>query len=240
MIAPDEVTFEYLRGRPYAPSEERWEEAVQYWRSLPSDPSASYDCAIQVDADVIAPMITYGTTPAMGMAIDGKVPDPADRPDPGSREALVRTLEYMDLRPGEPLKGRRIDAVFIGSCTNGRIEDLRAAASVFRHRKTSPNVRVLVVPGSRGVKRQAEAEGLHSIFREAGAEWRDPSCSMCVAVNGDHLDPGQYVVSTSNRNFQGRQGKGVRTFLASPATAAASAVQGCIADPRPYVRALFE
>lgn len=236
MIAPDEVTFEYLSARPYAPSGTYWEEAIRYWKSLPSDPDASYDAAIQVNAEAITPMITYGTTPGMGIPIDGRVPDPGQAFDLGEREAMLRALGYMDLRPGEPVLGRRIDAVFIGSCTNSRVEDLRAAASVLRGRKVNPSIRVLVVPGSRYVKRQAESEGLDRVFREAGAEWREPGCSMCVAVNGDELGPGQYAVSTSNRNFQGRQGKGARTFLASPLTAAASAVEGRVADPRRYLK----
>ncbi|HEX7118668.1 MAG TPA: 3-isopropylmalate dehydratase large subunit [Longimicrobiales bacterium] len=236
MIAPDDTTFEYLAGRPHAPQGAAWERAVAGWRRLPSDPGATYDASVRLDVGRLAPMITYGTNPAMAMPIDGRVPSPDDAPDPAARAALEKALRYMDLRPGERLLGRLIDVVFIGSCTNSRISDLRAAAAVLRGQRVAPGVRMLVVPGSKAVKRQAEAEGLHRIFIDAGAEWREAGCSMCIGMNGDRLEPGQYAVSTSNRNFEGRQGKGGRTFLASPLTAAAAAVCGAIADPRDPLR----
>jgi 3-isopropylmalate/(R)-2-methylmalate dehydratase large subunit len=185
-----------------------------------------------MDAGALEPMITFGTNPGMGIAITAAVPDPASIADPMERESVRKALRYMDIEPGKPLTGRPVDVVFIGSCTNGRISDFRAAAAVMKGRKVNPKVRVLVVPGSYAVKREAEAEGLDGIFREAGAEWREPGCSMCIAMNGDELKPGQYSVSTSNRNFEGRQGKGGRTFLASPLTAAAAALTGVVTDPR--------
>jgi 3-isopropylmalate/(R)-2-methylmalate dehydratase large subunit len=232
MIAPDDTTFEYLAGRPHAPKGADWERALARWRQLPTDPGAQYDRSVTLDASTLEPMITYGTNPGMGMPITGRIPDPDDVPDAGQRRALIRALEYMDLRPGQPLLGHPIDVVFIGSCTNSRISDLRLAARLLKGRKVKEGVRVLVVPGSTQVKRQAEAEGLDRIFKEAGAEWREAGCSMCIAMNGDQLEPGQYAVSTSNRNFEGRQGKGGRTFLASPLTAVASAITGVITDPR--------
>jgi 3-isopropylmalate/(R)-2-methylmalate dehydratase large subunit len=232
LIAPDDTTFEYLAGRPFAPRAEAWERAVEAWRELPTDEGAEYDREVALHADELAPMITYGTNPGMGMPIDGRVPDPAEVADPGQRGTLEKALRYMGLEPGEPLLGRRVDVVFLGSCTNSRISDLRAAAGVLRGRRVAPGVRMLVVPGSQQVKRQAEAEGLDRVFRDAGAEWRESGCSMCIAMNGDQLAPGEYAVSTSNRNFEGRQGKGGRTFLASPLTAAATAVRGAIADAR--------
>jgi len=232
MVAPDETTFEYLAGRQFAPRGKAWEKAVERWRRLPSDDGAMYDKRISLDASNLEPMITYGTNPAMGMPISARVPDPDRLTDAGERAALVKALEYMGLQPGQPLLDHPIQTVFIGSCTNSRLSDLRAAAALFKGRKVAPGVRVLVVPGSQGVKRQAEAEGLDRIFREAGAEWRQSGCSMCIAMNGDKLDPGQYAVSTSNRNFEGRQGKGGRTFLASPLTAAAAALTGKITDVR--------
>lgn len=232
MIAPDEATFEYLAGRPYAPQGAAWEEAVAEWRRLPTDEGAEYDATVRIDADQLRPMITFGTNPGMGMAIDGRIPDPADVADPSGRAALEKALRYMDLTPGAPLAGQPVDVVFIGSCTNSRLSDLRAAASLLRGRRVAEGVRLLVVPGSQQVKREAEAEGLDRVFREAGGEWREAGCSMCIAMNGDELRPGQYAVSTSNRNFEGRQGKGGRTFLASPSTAAATAVAGRVADPR--------
>ncbi len=235
MVAPDDTTFEYLYGRPFAPQGAAWDAAVARWRRLPTDEGATYDRTVTLDASELEPMITYGTNPGMGMPITGRVPDPAETSDLGQQRALAKALDYMALRPGEPLLGHPIDVVFIGSCTNGRLADLRAAAQVLRGRKVSPNVRVLVVPGSQQVKVAAEAEGLHRIFLEAGCEWREPGCSMCIAMNGDQLQPGQYAVSTSNRNFEGRQGPGGRTFLASPLTAAASAVAGAVADPRTMV-----
>jgi 3-isopropylmalate/(R)-2-methylmalate dehydratase large subunit len=235
MIAPDDTTFEYVAGRPYAPRGPDWERAVAGWRTLPSDDGAAYDRSVTLDAGELEPMVTYGTNPGMGMPISGRVPDPDRTADPATRQALAKALTYMDLRPGQPLLGQPVDVVFIGSCTNSRISDLRQAAALLRGRRIDPRVRVLVVPGSADVKRQAEAEGLAEVFRAAGAEWREAGCSMCIAMNGDQLAPGQYAVSTSNRNFEGRQGTGGRTFLASPLTAAASALAGRIADARPLV-----
>jgi 3-isopropylmalate/(R)-2-methylmalate dehydratase large subunit len=232
LIAPDEVTFAYLKDRPGAPKGEAWERALVRWRSLPSDPGARFDRSISLDAASLEPMITFGTNPGMGMAITGKVPDPASLPDATQRAALDKALAYMGFRAGQPLLGHEVQVVFVGSCTNGRISDLRAAASSLKGRKVAPGMRVLVVPGSQQVKRQAEAEGLDRIFVDAGAEWRNPGCSMCIAMNGDQLQPGEYAVSTSNRNFEGRQGKGGRTLLASPLTAAAAAVTGKVTDPR--------
>lgn len=232
LIAPDDTTFDYLYGRPYAPKGRDWEEALERWRRLPSDEGATYDRSVTLDVSELEPMITYGTTPAMGIPITAAIPRPEDIPTATEREMLMKALRYMGLEPGKPLLGHKIDVVFIGSCTNSRISDLRAAASIFKGRKVAQGVRVLVVPGSQRVKRQAEAEGLDRIFKEAGAEWREPGCSMCIAMNGDQLEPGQYCVSTSNRNFEGRQGKGGRTFLASPLTAAAAAVTGRITDVR--------
>ncbi|MBW3553728.1 MAG: 3-isopropylmalate dehydratase large subunit [Gemmatimonadetes bacterium] len=232
LIAPDDTTFEYLADRPHAPGGDAWPAAVAAWRRLPTDEGAEYDRSVSIDADELRPMITYGTHPGMGIPIDAMVPDPAGVPDPSERAALEKSLRYMDLLPGRPLLGRPVDVVFIGSCTNSRITDLRAAAEVVRGSRVAPGVRMLVVPGSQQVKRQAEAEGLDRVFREAGAEWREAGCSMCIAMNGDQLEPGQYAVSTSNRNFEGRQGKGGRTFLASPLTAAATAIRGVITDPR--------
>jgi 3-isopropylmalate/(R)-2-methylmalate dehydratase large subunit len=229
MIAPDDTTFEFLAGRPFSPQGEAWEGAVARWRDLPSDDGAAYDRWIELDAAQLEPMITYGTNPGMGIPIRGIIPDPQEDAN------LEKALRYMDLRPGEPLLGHPIDVVFIGSCTNSRISDLRQAARVLSGRHVAQGVRVLVVPGSQEVKRQAEAEGLDRIFREAGAEWREAGCSMCLAMNDDRLAPGQYAVSTSNRNFEGRQGPGGRTFLASPLTAAAAAVAGRVADPREVV-----
>ncbi|MCY3574951.1 MAG: 3-isopropylmalate dehydratase large subunit [Chloroflexi bacterium] len=232
MVAPDDTTFEYMRGRRHAPSGAEWDAALAHWRSLPSDPGATFDQEITLRADELIPMITYGTNPGMGMPIDGAVPAPADEPDVNKKIALDKALDYMDLSPGQQLLGKAIDVVFIGSCTNSRITDLRQAARFMDGRKVADSVRMMVVPGSQQVKMQAESEGLHEIFRAAGAEWREAGCSMCIAMNGDQLRPGQYAVSTSNRNFEGRQGKGGRTFLASPLTAAASAVAGAVADPR--------
>jgi 3-isopropylmalate/(R)-2-methylmalate dehydratase large subunit len=232
LIAPDDTTFEFLAGRPFAPKGEAWEEALAFWKTLPTDAGAAYDREVAIDASALEPMITYGTNPGMGIPISAPVPDPAEAPDAVERETRRKALAYMGIEPGKPLAGRPVNVVFIGSCTNSRMTDLRAAASLLKGRKVSPNVRVLVVPGSQSIKRQAEAEGLDRIFREAGAEWREAGCSMCIAMNGDQLAPGEYAVSTSNRNFEGRQGKGGRTFLASPLTAAASAVTGVVTDPR--------
>jgi 3-isopropylmalate/(R)-2-methylmalate dehydratase large subunit len=232
MIAPDDTTFEYIAGREFAPKGADWERNVARWRSLPTDAGARYDSALTLNADALEPMITYGTNPGMGISISGRVPDPAQVSDLSARNALDKALTYMALRPNQPLLGQPIDVVFIGSCTNARISDLREAARVLRGRKVNPRVRVMVVPGSAQVKRQAEAEGLQHIFIEAGCEWREAGCSMCIAMNGDQLEPGQYAISTSNRNFEGRQGKGGRTFLASPLTAAASAITGQVTDVR--------
>ncbi len=232
MIAPDDTTFEYLAGREFSPRGRAWDEAVTRWRTLPTDEGAAYDKSITLHADDLAPMITYGTNPGMGMSITDRVPDPDGLSDPSQKMALAKALAYMGLQPGQPLLGRPVDVVFIGSCTNSRISDLRLAASLLKGRKVAPNLRVMVVPGSQDVKKQAEAEGLDAVFKAAGAEWREAGCSMCIAMNGDQLEPGQYAVSTSNRNFEGRQGKGGRTFLASPLTAAATAVTGRITDVR--------
>ncbi len=236
LVAPDETTFEYLAGRPRAPKREAWVKALREWRALPTDPGAVYDRTVVLDGNALEPMITWGTNPGMGIPISAPVPDPSSEPNAGARSSLERALEYMGLRPGQPLTGHPIDVVFIGSCTNSRISDLRTAAAILERRKVASGVRVLVVPGSQAVKRDAEREGLHQIFRNAGAEWREPGCSMCIGMNGDQVGPGQYAVSTSNRNFEGRQGKGSRTFLASPLTAAAAAVCGKIVDPRELLR----
>jgi 3-isopropylmalate/(R)-2-methylmalate dehydratase large subunit len=232
MIAPDEQTFAWLEGRRFAPKGEAWAAAVAKWRELPTDLGATYDASVFMDAGSLAPMVTYGTNPGMGMAITGRIPSPESAENAADRAAMVKALDYMGLAAGAPIAGQRIDVVFIGSCTNSRMGDLRAAAGVMRGRKVAPGVRVLVVPGSKTIKRQAEAEGLDAVFRDAGAEWREAGCSMCIAMNGDQLSPGQYAVSTSNRNFEGRQGRGGRTFLASPITAAAAAVTGRVVDPR--------
>jgi 3-isopropylmalate/(R)-2-methylmalate dehydratase large subunit len=232
MIAPDETTFDYLAGRPFAPQGPAWDKALAYWRTLPSDDGATYDRAITIDVNRLEPMITYGTNPGMGLPISRPVPDPQGEADGGRRASLEKALGYMGLRPGQPLLGHPVDVVFIGSCTNSRLSDLSQAAQLLRGRRVATGVRLLVVPGSEAIRRQAEAAGLDRVFREAGAEWRHAGCSMCIAMNGDQLEPGQYAVSTSNRNFEGRQGQGGRTFLASPLTAAASAVTGTITDPR--------
>lgn len=232
LIAPDEVTFNYIKGRPRAPQGADWDAAVADWSTLKTDPGAKYDAIVELDANELVPMITYGTNPGMGMAITATVPTVADMHDDQSKAGLEKALKYMDLQQGQSLLGKKVDVVFIGSCTNSRISDLRLAAEVFKNRKVADGVRVMVVPGSQQVKKQAEQEGLADIFRHAGAEWREAGCSMCIAMNGDQLSPGQYAVSTSNRNFEGRQGKGGRTFLASPLTAAASAIKGVVSDPR--------
>jgi 3-isopropylmalate/(R)-2-methylmalate dehydratase large subunit len=232
LVAPDDVTFQYLSGRKLAPKGAAWDAALARWKCLASDPDAEFDRIVDFDASALQPMITFGTNPAMGVPITGRIPDPAAEEDPLRRSAQEKALEYMHFSPGDPMIGKQVDVVFIGSCTNGRLSDLRAAARIFRGRKTAPGVRVLVVPGSEKVRRDAEAEGLDRVFLEAGAEWRHSGCSMCIAMNGDQLQPGQYAVSTSNRNFEGRQGKGGRTMLASPLTAAAAAVTGAVADPR--------
>lgn len=235
LVAPDETTFAYIHGKPFAPQGAAWDAAVAAWRELPSDEGAIYDKAVDIDAAALEPMITYGTNPGMGIAISAAVPNPEDIRDLTQRLTLQRSLEYMGLEPGRPLLGHPVNVVFIGSCTNSRISDLRQAARLMDGRTVKEGVRVMVVPGSQNVKRQAEAEGLDRIFKAAGAEWREAGCSMCIAMNGDQLSPGQYAVSTSNRNFEGRQGKGGRTFLASPLTAAATAVTGVITDAREFI-----
>jgi len=231
MIAPDGTTYDYLIGRPRAPKREAWEHALHGWLRLPSDEGAAYTRSVTIDGSALEPMITFGTNPGMSIPIRGEVPDP-ERVEGEARAGLAKALRYMGLRGGAKLLGHPVDVVFIGSCTNSRIEDLRAAASVLRGRKVAKGVRTLVVPGSQQVKREAEQEGLDRVFLESGAEWREPGCSMCIAMNGDIVAPGQIAVSTSNRNFEGRQGKGSRTLLASPLTAAAAAVAGRVADPR--------
>ena len=232
MIAPDETTFAYVRGKPYAPKGEALERAMSYWRTLPSDAGAHYDKTVVLNAADIAPMVTWGTNPEAVLPITGRVPDPAAEPDEAKRVQMQRMLDYMALTPGQALAGVPIDVVFIGSCTNGRIEDIRAAAQVVRGRKVADGVRALVVPGSGIVKQQAEAEGLHRILLDAGFEWREAGCSMCLGMNPDKLTPGQRCASTSNRNFEGRQGPGGRTHLVSPAMAAAAAVTGRLTDVR--------
>jgi len=235
LIAPDETTFAYVKGRDFAPKGEAFEQAVAYWRTLPTDAGAEYDTSVFLNAADIAPMVTWGTTPGQVVPVTGVVPNPADEPEEGRRAQLQRMLEYMALTPGQKLQDVPIDVVFIGSCTNGRIEDIRAAAKVAQGRKVAPGVQALVVPGSGLVKQQAEQEGLDRILLEAGFEWRDPCCSMCLGMNPDKLTPGQRCASTSNRNFEGRQGPGGRTHLVSPAMAAAAAVTGRLADVRQLV-----
>ncbi len=228
LIAPDDITFDWLKGRPRAPKGAAWDAAVDAWRALRSDDGARYDREVRIDARAVKPTVTYGTHPGMAIAMDAPVP--------AARNAIEqRALDYMHSTAGQPMQGMPVDVVFVGSCTNSRLSDLREAAHVLRGRRVAEGVRMLVVPGSEAVRRDAEREGLHDVFTAAGAEWRVPGCSMCIAMNGDLAQPGQLVVSTSNRNFEGRQGKGARTVLASPATAAASAVAGRIADPRAYL-----
>jgi 3-isopropylmalate/(R)-2-methylmalate dehydratase large subunit len=234
MVAPDDTTFAYLQGREFAPTGAEWDRALAYWRGLRSDPAAVFDREIAVDARDVSPMVTYGTNPGMAVPIDGRLPDLVDL-DEGQRAEAETALEYMGLAPGEQIAGRKVNAVFIGSCTNSRIEDLREAARVLDGHTVAAGTQLKIVPGSQAVKRQAEEEGLDEIFRSAGGTWGEPSCSLCVAVNGDIGRSGEYIASTSNRNFQGRQGPGVRTLLMSPMTAAATAVAGAIADPRPHL-----
>jgi 3-isopropylmalate/(R)-2-methylmalate dehydratase large subunit len=231
MVAPDETTFAFLEGRDHAPKGAAWEEALTEWRSLSTDEGAAFDREVTLDATSLAPYVTWGTNPAQVTRIDGSVPDPASFADDGEQEAANRALEYMGLLGGTPMRDIAVDTVFIGSCTNGRIEDLRAAADVLRGRKVRSGLRALVVPGSHRVKAQAEAEGLDSVFRASGFDWREPGCSMCLAMNPDKLAPGERAASTSNRNFEGRQGRGGRTHLVSPAVAAATAVAGHFATP---------
>ncbi len=232
LIAPDDTTFDYVHGRRHAPQGAAWDVAVEDWRTLPTDDGARFDRSLVLDAGALEPMVTWGTNPGMGIAVTGRLPRPEDLADDAARRATEHALEYMGLQPGQAIAGQPVDVVFIGSCTNSRISDLRLAAGVLAGRHAADGVRLMVVPGSQQVKAQAEREGLHEIFRAAGAEWRESGCSMCIAMNGDQLSPGQYAISTSNRNFEGRQGKGGRTFLASPLTAAASAIAGVVTDPR--------
>jgi 3-isopropylmalate/(R)-2-methylmalate dehydratase large subunit len=236
MVAPDDTTFEYLAGRPFAPAGDAWERALDDWRSLPGDPEASYHRSVTIDASRVEPMVSFGTNPGMSIPIGGRVPDPADGEDAEARDGLERALAYMRMEPGQQVLGRPVDVVFIGSCTNSRISDLRLAASLLRSHRVAEGLRMLVVPGSQQVKRQAEEEGLAEVFRAAGAAWREAGCSMCIAMNGDELAPGELALSTTNRNFEGRQGQGGRTLLASPLTAAATAIAGVVADPRPLLR----
>src|SRR5260221_5914664 len=232
LIAPDETTFAYLKGRPYVPKAGAWEQALSFWKTLPSDPGARYDRQVTADRSEIVPQMTWGTSPQDVVPVTGRVPDPADEPDPDKRTAMERSLDYMGLVAGMQMTETKIDRAFIGSCTNARIEDLRAAATVAKGRTVARHVSAMVVPGSGLVKAQAEREGLDKIFLDAGFEWREPGCSMCLAMNADRLEPGERCASTSNRNFEGRQGKGGRTHLVSPAMAAAAAVTGHLADVR--------
>jgi 3-isopropylmalate/(R)-2-methylmalate dehydratase large subunit len=234
MVAPDEKTFAYIKDRPLAPKGDLFEQAVKAWRQLPSDPGASFDKTVELRAEAISPQVTWGTSPGMVTGVDGRVPDPREMPDEKSRKATERALAYMALAPGTPISEIKIDKVFIGSCTNSRIEDLRLAAQLAKGKKVAAGVHALVVPGSGLVKRQAEAEGLDRIFREAGFEWREAGCSMCLAMNADVLQPGERCASTSNRNFEGRQGQGGRTHLVSPAMAVAAAVEGHFVDIRTW------
>ena len=231
MVAPDETTFAYLEGRPHAPKGQDWDDAVAYWRTLPSDEGAVFDAEVFLDANELEPFVTWGTNPGQGVSLSDVVPSPESFADPNERAAAERALEYMDLEAGTPLKEVPVDAVFMGSCTNSRIEDLRAFASIVKGRTKAPNVRVMVVPGSARVRLEAEAEGLDKVFEEFGAEWRFAGCSMCLGMNPDQLAPGERCASTSNRNFEGRQGKGGRTHLVSPLVAAATAVRGTLSSP---------
>ncbi|MDT7951905.1 MAG: 3-isopropylmalate dehydratase large subunit [Acetobacteraceae bacterium] len=232
MIAPDDTTFAYIKGRPFAPKDDAFDHAVAYWRTLPSDPGAHYDTVVHLDAGAIAPMVSWGTNPEAVLPITGTVPDPASVTDDAARAQMIRMLDYMALTPGTKLTDVPVDVVFIGSCTNGRIEDIRAAATIVRGKKVAPGVRAMVVPGSGVVKQQAEQEGLDRIMLDAGFEWREAGCSMCLGMNPDKLKPGERCASTSNRNFEGRQGPGGRTHLLSPAMAAAAAVTGHLTDVR--------
>jgi 3-isopropylmalate/(R)-2-methylmalate dehydratase large subunit len=236
LIAPDETTFDYLRGRPAAPKGGAWEMALSYWKTLFSDPDARFDREIRIDASAIAPLVTWGTSPEDVIPVTGAAPDPAAFESPDKRASAERALEYMGLKAGQPIQDARVDVVFIGSCTNSRLEDLRAAAKVVEGRKVAPHVRALVVPGSGLVKSQAEDEGLDEVFKAAGFDWREPGCSLCLGMNPDRLAPGERCASTSNRNFEGRQGRGGRTHLMSPPMAAAAAIAGHIADVRDYLR----
>ncbi|EID11203.1 isopropylmalate isomerase large subunit [Mycobacterium xenopi RIVM700367] len=231
MVAPDEITYEYLRGRPHAPTGMQWDAAVTYWNQLRTDPGAEFDTEVDLEAGSLSPFVTWGTNPGQGVPLDAAVPDPELFTDDSERQAAEKALAYMDLRPGTPMRDISVDAVFVGSCTNGRIEDLRAVAEILRGRKIAPSVRMLIVPGSMRVRAQAEAEGLGEVFTAAGAEWRQAGCSMCLGMNPDQLAAGERCAATSNRNFEGRQGKGGRTHLVSPAVAAATAVRGRLSAP---------
>ncbi|MEV8171325.1 3-isopropylmalate dehydratase large subunit [Microbacterium sp. NPDC077057] len=231
MVAPDETTFAYLEGRPHAPKGQDWDDAVAYWRTLPTDEGATFDAEVFIDADELEPFVTWGTNPGQGSSLSAAVPNPAEIADPNERAAAERALEYMDLTPGTPLKEVPVDAVFMGSCTNSRIEDLRAFASIIQGKKKADGVRVMVVPGSARVRLEAEAEGLDRVIKDFGAEWRFAGCSMCLGMNPDQLAPGERCASTSNRNFEGRQGKGGRTHLVSPLVAAATAIRGTLSSP---------
>lgn len=231
MVAPDETTFAYLEGRPHAPKGQDWDDAVAYWRTLPTDEGATFDAEVFIDADELEPFVTWGTNPGQGSSLSSAVPNPAEITDPNERAAAERALEYMDLTPGTPLKEVPVDAVFMGSCTNSRIEDLRAFASIIQGKKKADGVRVMVVPGSARVRLEAEAEGLDQVIKDFGAEWRFAGCSMCLGMNPDQLAPGERCASTSNRNFEGRQGKGGRTHLVSPLVAAATAIRGTLSSP---------
>ncbi len=232
MIAPDDTTFDYIKGRPYAPKGEDWEKAVAWWRTLVTDDGATFDREMTLDANALQPMVTYGTNPGQGVGVTGCIPTLEELADPADRRSLMSALEYMGLKPGQPMAGQQVDIVFIGSCTNSRIEDLREAAAIVRGRRVADTVQALVVPGSKAIKAQAEAEGLDRIFAEAGFEWRGAGCSMCLAMNDDKAGAGKYVASTSNRNFQGRQGPGARSLLMSPIMAAAAALNGHVVDVR--------
>jgi 3-isopropylmalate/(R)-2-methylmalate dehydratase large subunit len=234
MVAPDDTTYRYVEGRPYAPKGAAWEKALAYWQSLPTDSNARYDRVVQVDGSALAPFVTWGTNPGMVAPVTARVPEPSAMPSPETREATERALHYMDLKPGTAIEDIPIDRVFIGSCTNARIEDLRAAARVARGRRVNDRVRAMVVPGSGLVKAQAEREGLDQVFQAAGFEWREAGCSMCLGMNPDILLPGERCASTSNRNFEGRQGKGGRTHLVSPEMAAAAAISGHFVDIRSW------
>ncbi|MBV1848692.1 3-isopropylmalate dehydratase large subunit [Catellatospora tritici] len=235
LIAPDETTFAWLKGRTFAPQGQAWDDAVAYWRTLPTDEGAVFDKEVFIDASSLTPFVTWGTNPGQGASLDGSIPDPESFGSESERAAARRALEYMDLKPGQALRDVNVDVVFVGSCTNGRLEDLRTAAEVLRGRHVADGVRMLVVPGSAAVREQAEQEGLHEVFTAAGAEWRFAGCSMCLGMNPDTLSPGQRSASTSNRNFEGRQGKGGRTHLVSPAVAAATAVTGHLSAPADLV-----
>jgi 3-isopropylmalate/(R)-2-methylmalate dehydratase large subunit len=231
MVAPDQITFDYLKGRPHAPTGKDWDDAVSYWKTLPTDEGAKFDAEVFLDADTLDPFVTWGTNPGQGVSLLDSVPDPEDILDPNEKAAALRALEYMDLKPGTKMKDIRVDTVFLGSCTNSRIEDLRAAAAIIEGKKKADGIRMMVVPGSQKVRIQAEEEGLDKIFKDFGAEWRFAGCSMCLGMNPDQLAAGERAASTSNRNFEGRQGKGARTHLVSPLVAAATAIRGTLSSP---------